>query len=821
MQTMLPVSPTSRAAADATRHSPNTGSLIAGARTAPMTEPRVEGLEPFHRSLVVRLWVGMVLSISAFEYVELHDKTSIEAPLWVYALLIVTWPLLPLIFLPVVRAMTIRFPLGQLDLRGAAAHVAALTVLTLIDLSWRPFFTLVSPLPLPYSGDHSWAIRADILSYIAIALMFELARMARRHRALEMARTTLGVQVAEARRRRTEAELRALKAELNPHFLGNALASVAALLETDVHAADRALAQIGELLGRLGRRPAHEVTMAEELEGLEPVLEYERLRLSGRLTVERELADDARDALLPDMILHPLVENAVKYGLAPRGGGTLRIAAVRDGDTLVISVHDRGSREMPAGATQTHGVGIGLSNVRSRLAELYGARARLELLPDGTQGMEARVTLPWRDGSEAPVDPLGDEPELGAPSPVATDGRSALRARLRGLAASALFIAIPVAVWWMVANLYMQLSSKDALSRNLATSPLGIGIDMSITVGLHVVILLTAFEIARRFVGRGISLRWVHLLVPLGFGLLGIANKVAVILAFTPQRMHAMPWSHLMMHMVREVMFNYMLYGAMIGAVTAVTTVRQARWTRASRLRLHLRLEEERQRRAAAELRALESELNPHFVGNALGVVSSLIRTDRAAARQVLEELGTLLRAALSRATTHEVTLREELATLRSFLAVEHARLGRRLDIHWRVDEATLDERVPHMILQPLVENAVKHGLAPHHMAGRIDVEARRADRELELVVRDDGVGLPHSGDGGVAGRKGVGLANTRARLSELYGPLARLELSRGDPGGTVARVRIPWRSDPDAEFALAAGGAAPMPMIRPADRSA
>jgi two-component system LytT family sensor kinase len=271
--------------------------------------------------------------------------------------------------------------------------------------------------------------------------------------------------------------------------------------------------------------------------------------------------------------------------------------------------------------------------------------------------------------------------------------------------------------------------------------------------------------------------------------------------------------------MFNEIKSNYVLYFTFLGLAVGIQALWRTRWSRASRLRLHQQLEEERQRRAAAELRALQSELNPHFVGNALTVVSSLIHTDRPAAVRVLEELGSLLRAALSRATTHEVTLREELATLRSFLAVEHARLGRRLDIHWQVDERALDGRVPHMILQPLLENAVKHGLAPRGQAGRIDVEARRGERELELVVRDDGVGLSPDCDSPTNGRKGVGLANTRARLSELYGPLGQLELSGGVSGGTVARVRIPWQCEADSGLKVAAGGVVwPSAIARPID---
>jgi two-component system LytT family sensor kinase len=817
MQTMLPVAPTIPAVSDFT---PRTDSVHA--------EPAEEVSVPFYRSLFVRIYVGAVYCMSVFEYMKVSETATHHEPLWVYALLVLFFPLVMVVWLPLEREITIRYPFVRPErTRALKAHGLAFVGLTLFGLGFRSVFTHFSPLPLPAISDPNWwlLLLSNAFGYVLTAALFEVARATRRYRALEVARAALGVRVAEARRRRTEAELRALKAELNPHFLGNALASVMALLATDVRAADRALAKIGELLGRLGRRSAHEVTLVEELEELEPVLEYERLRLSGRLTVERDLADDTADALVPDMILQPLVENAVKYGLAPRGGGTLKLGARRTGtrgETLVISVRDCGLCDAPAGTTPSHGTGVGLANVRSRLRELYGADAQLELRPEGARGTVALLTLPWRDETSPAAQPkAGDDEELGGGSrSLAKAGRHALlRQRIRWLAGSAVRIALVVVIWALYANWIANGNAQSAIERKLRPDLFGIGLDVAWTAALRLAAGITALEVWRRLSGRWSStaLLRLHFAVPFGLGVLGILEKVTFITMRAPERMRAMPWSHLVFNMVNEIKSNYVIYFAVLGLAVAVQALRRTRWSHASRLRLHQRLEEERQGRAAAELRALQAELNPHFVGNALTVVSSLIHTDRAAAMRVLEELGTLLRAALSRAATHEVTLREEIATLKSFLAVEHARLGRRLDIHWEVDERALDGQVPHMILQPLLENAVKHGLAPRGQAGRIDVEARRGERELELVVRDDGVGLSLDCDTHTNGRKGVGLANTRARLSELYGPIAQLELSRGESGGTVARVRIPWHSEMDSGLVAASAVVVPSAIGRPA----
>lgn len=775
-------------------------------------EPDLDAPTPHHRSRVVLLWTAFVFCVSFVEWARLHDAAPHPAALWAYVVTALVWPISPVIFLLVVRMSTARVPVAVTPWgEFFATHAAFLACLMTLDVAQLRALAALLPLPIPeVSLQQSFVM--DVVGYVIMATAFELGRYSMQYRLLELARARLGVQVAEARRRRAEAELRALKAELNPHFLGNALASVIDLLRTDAHAAERTLAQIGELVGRLGRRGAHEVTLDEELEGLAPVLEYERLRLSGRLDVVVELASGARDALVPDMILHPLVENAVKYGLAPQGGGTLRISADRtgtDGGTLVLCVRDTvaGIEARETGETK-HGSGLGLSNVRARLTELHGTAATLVLEADGPHSTVARVTMPWRDETSGPSEPVETVEPSVAPSTPAL--RDRLVAVLRSFGASALRVGALVGVWIALARWLVTVALNAPVPPQVHPDVPGRIIDAMSAGTLYTVMIAVAVMMSLKL-SRDVSAPPAlptHLLMGLAFGIAGTLEKVVMITIRDPLRWSWMPTSHFVRHAVQETVVDLVWYLAAAGIASAALAVWHTRWSRAGRLRLHQQLEEERHRRAAAELRALQSELNPHFVGNALGIVSSLVHTDRAAATRVLEELGVLLRAALSRAATHEVTLRDELVTLRSFLQVEHARLGRRVDVHWRVDDAALDGRVPHMILQPLVENAVKHGLAPHRDAGRIEIEARRGDRELELVVRDDGVGMSGAeAPSDRSGRRGVGLANTRARLSELYGPVGRLDLSHGENGGTVARVRIPWHLDSINNLDLVAGG--------------
>ncbi|HEX6368484.1 MAG TPA: histidine kinase [Longimicrobium sp.] len=195
---------------------------------------------------------------------------------------------------------------------------------------------------------------------------------------------------------------------------------------------------------------------------------------------------------------------------------------------------------------------------------------------------------------------------------------------------------------------------------------------------------------------------------------------------------------------------------------------------------------------ARAELNALRMQLHPHFLFNALNTVNAYVRTDPDTAERMIARLGQLLRHALAGGGGHEVPLEEELQVARAYLEIEQARFEDRLSVRWDVDPSTHAARVPSLILQPLVENAVRHGIAPRAAPGTIEIRAERRNGTLHLSVRDDGVGIA-----GGAPREGVGLGNTRARLRQLYGARQSLELA-GEPGaGVCVRVTLPFRVEP------------------------
>ncbi len=192
-----------------------------------------------------------------------------------------------------------------------------------------------------------------------------------------------------------------------------------------------------------------------------------------------------------------------------------------------------------------------------------------------------------------------------------------------------------------------------------------------------------------------------------------------------------------------------------------------------------------------AELQALKMQLHPHFLFNALNTISVYVRSDPDTAERVVARLSELLRHALDSASTDEVTLAEELRLVRAYLEIELVRFEDRLRVEWQIDPEACGFRVPHLLLQPLVENAVRHGIAPRASEGTVTIVAKRLDGALQLAVRDDGVGMPAQ----PSRPDGVGLANTRSRLHYLYGALQRMDVVTPAAGGVHVEIRLPLRA--------------------------
>lgn len=205
-----------------------------------------------------------------------------------------------------------------------------------------------------------------------------------------------------------------------------------------------------------------------------------------------------------------------------------------------------------------------------------------------------------------------------------------------------------------------------------------------------------------------------------------------------------------------------------------------------------------------AQLAALKMQLHPHFLFNTLHAISALVQEDPEAAERMIARLSELLRLSLDSVGTQVAPLRKELEFLERYLEIERIRFEDRLDVQFDIDPETLDAAVPSLILQPLVENAIRHGLANLVGTGRIAIRARQSKGRLTLQVADNGAGL------GSGVKQGMGLGITRARLEGLYGSDQRLDLRPADGGGVEVTLDLPLRKE-----ALPAGDAELYAVIR------
>jgi two-component system LytT family sensor kinase len=256
-----------------------------------------------------------------------------------------------------------------------------------------------------------------------------------------------------------------------------------------------------------------------------------------------------------------------------------------------------------------------------------------------------------------------------------------------------------------------------------------------------------------------------------------------------PGRMGSPGVSALRVYFRLRAALDVLVYSALVGVCQAITNFRSS---------------QERERRAAeleasltrAKLQALRMQINPHFLFNTLNSITALVYVNPRAADEMLGDLSELLRRSIESMDEQEIPLAEELEFIGAYLSIEQKRFGDRLRLEQHVPADLMQALVPTLILQPLVENAIRHGIEPQRDPGLITIEAKREGKQLHLIVRDEGRGATDL-DGTNSERRGIGLPNTRARLLALYGRDQTFSFGRTEPQGFRAEIRIPFHLDP------------------------
>jgi anti-sigma regulatory factor (Ser/Thr protein kinase) len=279
--------------------------------------------------------------------------------------------------------------------------------------------------------------------------------------------------------------------------------------------------------------------------------------------------------------------------------------------------------------------------------------------------------------------------------------------------------------------------------------------------------------LARRYPLHG-PRRWRHLAIHVATGVVLAVAKTAA-----DRAIFALLTGFWMYWLVSTVALQLFVYAAIVAVAHGLEYYRRSR----EREQLEARL-------AATRLQLLNMQLQPHFLFNTLNAIAELVHEDPDTADRMIADLSELLRRTLELGTAPDIALHAELDLLALYLALQKARFGDRLQVRLTIDSAVRQARVPMLLLQPIVENAIRHGLAAHVSAGRLEIEVRRTGDVLAIDVVDDGPGV-----GGEAFREGIGLGNTRARLEALYPRASTLDLTNTPGGGARVAVRLPFRT--------------------------
>ena len=301
------------------------------------------------------------------------------------------------------------------------------------------------------------------------------------------------------------------------------------------------------------------------------------------------------------------------------------------------------------------------------------------------------------------------------------------------------------------------------------------------------VLSLPAIALAKRFHlgGKQWQLRLVlHIVASAVFSLLWMLAR-AVIERFLPGRDRIIPLNELLRYiLVATFFFNVIVYWVVLTGTHAVAYYRNFR-------EREIRVMELEGRLATAQLQALRMQLNPHFLFNALNGIGTLMYRDVDAADSMLVKLSDLLRQALDQSHRPLLPLREELAFLRRYVELEQMRFGSRLRAEWSIASETLDVQVPAFLLQPLVENSLKHGLEPRAGGGTVWIIAEKLSESrprLRMTISDDGQGLTVGGKT----REGIGTSNCKLRLEQMYGSQATITFEQRQNRGTTVTIEIP-----------------------------
>jgi two-component system, LytTR family, sensor kinase len=525
------------------------------------------------------------------------------------------------------------------------------------------------------------------------------------------------------------AQLQALKSRLNPSFVLETLRSIGNLISKDIESADLLTARLGDFL-RLSLDHGHDtkVTLQQELQLVRSYLDVQSVT-NPDLKVQIGMDRFAASAPVSNRSILEKVESLYPFR-------SIQIHGSLNGDTLNVMIAG------PASLTLKEQCDVEVPSAEMEIADESSAPLGLEefqlRIKNQQQKLERLRPTFWK-----------------------SFGRT-------------MAIWTVVALFFLTRELVIRLSTATSLELLNNIKDYAAWYWWAIFTPL-------IFWLAKKFpitAGKSVPRIFLHLL-------LSLCISIVMVFLYAGQR-----WVLGMDPMLRELLLEYsypldmLTYLAIVAVYQGITYHRKYLQDELRTARLKGNLVE-------AQLQALKMQLHPHFLFNSLNSISELMHEDTASARLMLKRLESFLKLTFQNSEVQEITLQSELEFLQNYLQIQQIRFQGRLTVAMKIDPNAIKDRVPNLILQPIVENAIRHGIAARNCPGKVEIRASHENGRLVLQVQDDGPGMPMTDF-----REGLGIYNTRMRLEQLYGKFSTFRMSNDPTGGLLVTLKIPVHSE-------------------------
>ena len=649
---------------------------------------------------------------------------------------------------------------------SALGHAAAAIAMA-ASMTWVRMFVLerLSGQRDPYLAAFLFWLDVWIIIYITLVVIGRALDLRRRYADRTMRADLLEAQLARA-------QLQFLESQLQPHFLFNALNTIQELAHEAPQAAVRTLHRLRALLAiSLERYGYDEVTLGDELAGLEPYLDIQRTRFSDWLSVDLDVPADTRDAMVPHLILQPLVENAIRHGLAVRQApGRIGIRARREGQWLHVLVADDGVGL--AASTSDKRSGIGLRNVVDRLRQLYGSEHAFAIRDSATAGVEVDLRIPFRLGAPmtSPPKPLavlpseeeiaswrtgefegsalqaegarrpasGEFPRLHERVAMSGDDDASADADAPVIRAAETSPALSVRVWLGIAGVWLVLAIfwtnqlvlfTSAGSRNVRFTLWSLAEMQVVTSLIWLVMSLPVLWFARRF--RLTADNWparlpIHVLAALACGFVHLGTMRLVGITQTPML------SDSNMNPLTGDFFIYLAFLAWSHSRDFVAWFRQ-RDVETARLSAQI---------ARSRFQNLRVQLRPEFLLATLERLTELVHSDVDRAERLIVRLADTLRQTLDLSRESTASLSQELELVAASIDTHRLGIRRGVRLELSIDEDVLSEAVPSRLICTLVDELLANVAVPPEMPLKVEIDATRVSGYTQVSVSATAAGL-------------------------------------------------------------------------------